>query len=71
MPLPRPTSYGLGPGGITPAVNDLGLGSMLSDQAANETEEQRKKRLQQMQSLGGGMTPATSALFGGLNGLGR
>lgn len=51
------------------AANDLGLGSMLQDQVAGETEEQRKKRMQQMQEgkmMGPGGSPATLALFGGM-----
>lgn len=64
MPLP---STGMSTG-VSPAVNDLGLGGMLSDQVAGETEEQRKKRLQEMQQramMGPAGTPATMALFGG------
>jgi hypothetical protein len=64
MPMPAP-------GGLSPASSDLGLGSMLSDQVAGETEEQRKKRLQQLQQQRF-MSPAASSLLGGdgLSGLG-
>lgn len=50
------------------AVDDLGLGSMLADQVAGETDEQRKKRMAQMQDrklMGPAGSPATMALFGG------
>jgi len=33
----------------SPAVMDLGLGGSLRDQVAGETEEERKRRLAQMQ----------------------
>lgn len=46
-----------------PASTDLGLGSMLSDQVADETDEQKKKRLAQAaQSRLLGMVPGASAL---------
>lgn len=54
--------------GLSPAVNDLGLGSMLTDQVAGETQEQRKKRMAQLQdqkTMGPAGSPATMALFGG------
>lgn len=60
MPLPANNS------GLS-AVDDLGLGGMLQDQVAGETEEQRKKRMQELQQramLGGSSSPATMALFG-------
>ncbi len=50
------------------AAADLGLGGMLQDQVAGETEEQRKKRMLQMQQrqmMGPVGTPATQMLFGG------
>lgn len=62
------------PNGLSPAGSDLGLGSMLQEQVAGETEEQRKKRMLQMQerqAMGPAGSPATLALFGGLGGLGR
>jgi hypothetical protein len=34
---------------LSPAVADLGLGGMLGEQVSDETEEQRKKRMQQIQ----------------------
>jgi hypothetical protein len=65
MALPTRTS-GLPPTGV--AVADLGLGDVLQEQVANESEEQRKKRLQLLQErslMGPAGTPATLALFGG------
>lgn len=35
--------------GLSPAATDLGLGSMLKEQVANETDEQRRKRMQMQQ----------------------
>lgn len=63
MPLPKPSA------GLSPAVNDLGLGDMLGQQVAGETEEMRKKRMQQAQEralMGPAGSPATLALFGGM-----
>lgn len=54
--------------GLTPAVADLGLGDMLGQQVQDETEEMRKKRMQEMQQrsmMGSTGSPATLALFGG------
>lgn len=61
--------------GLSPAANDLGLGDMLSQQVAGETEEQRKKRmaeLAQRQQLGPQNSLAVTSLFGtgGLPGAG-
>lgn len=59
--MPDPT-YGLSPAGT-----DLGLGDMLAQQVAGETEEQRKKRmaeLQQRQNLGPAGSLAVTSLFG-------
>lgn len=53
--------------GLSPASTDLGLGSALSSQVQNETEEQRKKRmqdLQQRQMLGPAGSMAVTSLFG-------
>jgi anthranilate phosphoribosyltransferase len=58
MPLPSMNS---------PAVNDLGLGDMLSSQVKDETEEERKKRMREMQErqlMGPGGSLATMSLFG-------
>lgn len=46
-----------------PGATDLGLGSTLSQQTADETEEERKRRLlnQAQQRLVPGSTPATGA----------
>lgn len=49
------------------AVTDLGLGDMLGQQVQDETEEQRKKRLaqiQQQQQLGPAGSLAVTSLFG-------
>lgn len=73
MPLPQRS-----PGGLSPAVNDLGLGSLLEDQVAGETEEERKRRMREQQQAGlmppgtsGTASPASLALFGGMGGLTR
>jgi hypothetical protein len=53
--------------GLSPASESLGLGDRLSQQVAGETEEQRKKRmaqLQQMQSLGPAGSLSVTSLFG-------
>jgi len=57
MPLPDMTS----------AVDALGLGGRLSQQVAGETEEQRKKRMlemQRQQQLGPAGSMAVTSLFG-------
>lgn len=49
------------------AVMDLGLGGALRDQVTAETEEERKKRMgqiQQMQQLGPSGSLAVTSLFG-------
>lgn len=49
------------------ASSDLGLGDQLQAQVAGETEEQRKKRLAQMQQsqlLGPAGSMAVTSLFG-------
>lgn len=54
--------------GLSPAVADLGLGGLLQQQVTGETEEERKKRLQQMQEnqmMGPAGSPATLSLLGG------
>lgn len=59
MPLPQNS--------LSPASTDLGLGDALSQQVAGETDEQRKKRLAQMQqtqSLGPAGSMAVTSLFG-------
>lgn len=53
--------------GLSAAAGDLGLGGMLRDQVQNETEEERRKRmgqLQEMQTLGTGGSLAVNSLFG-------
>jgi len=57
------------------AATDLGLGDMLAGQVQNETEEQRKKRMQQMdmnRMLGPEQSLAVRTLFGnsGMSGAG-
>lgn len=59
--------------GLSAAAGDLGLGGMLRDQVQNETEEERRKRMAQMQeqqTLGPGGSMAVNSLFGskGMNG---
>ncbi len=55
------------------AVNDLGLGGQLSQQVAGETEEERRKRMAQMQQqrLMGGPSGsmAVAGLFGARGGM--
>lgn len=61
MPLPQNSS------GLSPAGSALGLGDTLSEQVAGETEEQRKKRmaqLQQQQQLGPTGSMAVTSIFG-------
>lgn len=53
--------------GLSPASADLGLGDMLTQQVASETEEQRKKRMleaQQRQQLGPAGSLSVTSLFG-------
>jgi hypothetical protein len=53
--------------GLSPAVSDLGLGDMLGQQVAGETDEERKKRMALMQQnrlLGPAASPAVASLFG-------
>jgi hypothetical protein len=52
---------------MSPAGVDLGLGDMLSQQVVGETEEQRKKRMAQMQQnqmMGPAGSMAVTSLFG-------
>lgn len=49
------------------AVTDLGLGGLLTEQVAGETEEERKKRMAMMQQskmLGPSGSAAVTSLFG-------
>lgn len=51
------------------AASDLGLGGALGQQVADETDEQRKKRLammQQQQALGPAGSLAVNSIFGGM-----
>jgi hypothetical protein len=53
------------------AANDLGLGGQLAGQVSGETEEQRKKRMAQMQQqqlLGPAGSMAVTSLLGGIGG---
>lgn len=53
--------------GLGGAADDLGLGGQLSQQVTDETEEQRKKRmaqLQEQQSLGASGSLAVTSLLG-------
>ena len=55
------------------AAADLGLGGALGQQVQDETEEQRKKRMAQMQQqqmLGPAGSLAVTSLFGGKSGAG-
>lgn len=58
--------------GLSPAAIDLGLGDLLGEQVAGETEEARKKRmleLQQKQQLGPAGSMAVTSLFGARGGM--
>lgn len=51
------------------AAADLGMGDQLNQQVQDETDEERKKRLQQMQQqslLGPAGSLAVSSIFGGM-----
>lgn len=53
--------------GMSPAASALGLGDMLGEQVAGETEEARKKRMAEMkekQMLGPAGSLAVTSLFG-------
>lgn len=55
------------------AVADLGLGDALAQQVSGETEEMRKKRMQEMaqrQALGPAGSMAVTSLFGANGGTG-
>jgi hypothetical protein len=57
----------IGNSGASPAVDALGLGDVLAQQVAGETEEQRKKRMSEMaekQALGPTGSMAVTSLFG-------
>lgn len=61
MPLP------LNSAGLSPAVTDLGLGGMLTEQVSDETELMRQKRMQQMQmnqTMGPQASLAVKTIFG-------
>ena len=61
MPLPANSAS------QSPAVADLGLGGMLGEQVSDETEEMRKKRMQQMQmnqTMGPEQSLAAKTIFG-------
>lgn len=52
---------------LSPAASDLGLGSLLQDQISDETDEQRKKRMEQIQlnqAIGPGQSLAARTIFG-------
>jgi len=64
---------GMGSGLTGSATADLGLGlgDMLQQQVADETEEERKKRMAQLaqrKQIGMGATAATAMLFGSTGG---
>lgn len=55
---------------LSAAVSDLGLGNMLSEQVSDETEEMRRKRMEQMQMnqvAGPQASLAVRTIFGGNN----
>jgi hypothetical protein len=60
LPATNPTN-------LSGAASDLGLGDMLGQQVSAETDEQRRKRLAQMQQ-DKNMSPAAISLLGGYSG---
>jgi H+/Cl- antiporter ClcA len=76
--LPFNSNMSFSPAGMSLGLNNLpGLGTALAGRVGDETEEERKKRmleLQQRQLLGPGGSAAASSLFGspfgGLGGTG-
>ncbi len=59
------------PGGLgSPAATDLGLGGALSQQVQNETEDERKKRMEQERQRSMLGPSATMLGFGGAGILG-
>jgi len=60
-------AIGLSPAGmqlfssVAPGAAPPGLGDLLKDQTQQETDELRRKRLQQMQMAGGSMVAGTRA----------
>lgn len=57
----------------SPAVQSLGLGDMLGQQVKDETDDERKKRMREVQEralMGPAGSPATVSLFGGSGGAG-
>lgn len=65
MALPRPTSmFDFGLTGVgNPAAAQLG--ELLRGQVQTESDEEKKRRLRQMQERTRGYSPAGRALFGG------
>lgn len=57
--------------GYSVAAGELGLGDMLQKQAADETEEERRKRMLQMSSsrtMGPEQSLAVASIFGSMGG---
>lgn len=60
--------------GLSSAADSLGLGDALGQQVKGETDEERKRRIREMQErqmMGPSGSPATMALFGGTGAGGR
>lgn len=59
--------------GLSPAGDALGLGDLLTEQVAGETEEMRRKRMQELQNrrmMGQTGSMAVTSLFGdGMSGI--
>ena len=82
MPLPMSANMSLSPAGQALGLGGLGVpgygGPQLQEQVGTETEEMRRKRLQELQQrqlLGPGGSAAAASLFGsafggGLGGIG-
>lgn len=56
----------MNPMSMTGAVADLGLGSNLSDQVKDQTEEEKRKRRLGLSTL---QSPAAQMLLGGMTGM--
>jgi hypothetical protein len=52
------------------AEGNFGLGGMLRQQVAEDTDEERRRKMRELQQRQQGMSPAGATLFGGMGGLG-
>jgi hypothetical protein len=63
MAGPALNSLGIGMS-VSGANGNFGLGSLLQDQVAGETEEERRKRMAAMQQPGAAKSAAMQSVFG-------